>query len=66
MTLPKNIKNTPESFQAISKILEEFRTYINEHERELQSWNIDTDCLDWHIDCVEMCADRVAFKLLVK
>lgn len=63
MTLPSNIKRNPQDFQTFSKILEEFRSFISEHESELESWNIDTDCLDWHIDCVEMCSDRIAFKL---
>lgn len=49
-----------DTLAGISQALREFANYVEENDKRISEYNIDTDCLNWHIECVEACLDRIA------
>lgn len=50
------------TLEDIMRALREFADYVEDNEERIGGYNIDTDCLFWHIGCIEACLHRIAYR----
>jgi hypothetical protein len=52
-----------ERLNTITKLLAEWNQLDDGTKKTLEEWNIDVDCMKWHLESVEQVYDRIVFKL---
>lgn len=49
--------------ETITKLLAEWQQLDDEAKKTLKEWNIDTECMEWHLESIEQVYDRIVYKL---